>query len=118
MNGQSFSFRLNTSLTNTAVKVACHVVCHILSQPGTTRFTASFPLDKDYSISPFSQQHIKVAKLVCEDLDNARIADKLHIAYNTVRAHLVGNIFRKVGVKGKASATLEFDEVLRKARTG
>ena len=114
MNGQSFSFRLNTSLTNTAVKVACH----ILIQPGTTRFTASLPLDKDYSIPPFGQQHIKVAKLVCKDLDNARIADKLHIAYNTVRAHLVGNIFRKVGVKGKASATLEFDEVLRKARTG
>ena len=60
-------------------------------------------------------REVKVAKLVCKGFDNTQISEKLGIEYNTVRAHL-GNIFRKVGVKGKAGVILEFVEVLRKAR--
>jgi len=60
-------------------------------------------------------REIEVAKLVCKDFDNDEIADKLHIEYNTVRAHL-GNIFCKMGVRGKTSVILEFIDVLRKAR--
>jgi len=69
-------------------------------------------LRKCWHLTP---REIEVAKLVCKDFDNDEIADKLHIEYNTVRAHL-GNIFRKVGAKGKASAILEFINVLRKAK--
>ena len=60
-------------------------------------------------------REVEVAKLVCDGLDNKQISKKLHIAYNTVRAHL-GNIFRKIGVKSKAGAILEFMKVLQKAR--
>jgi len=59
-------------------------------------------------------REVEVAKLVCEGLDNKQISKKLRIAYNTVRAHLE-NIFRKVGVKGKAGIILEFVDVLQKA---
>lgn len=69
-------------------------------------------LKKCWHLTP---REIEVAKLVCKDIDNVRIADKLHIAYNTVRAHL-GNIFRKMKVKGKTSVILEFINVLRKAK--
>ncbi len=60
-------------------------------------------------------REVEVAKLVCRDFDNDRIGEKLAVEYNTVRAHL-GNIFRKVRVKGKAGLILEFVEVLRKVR--
>jgi DNA-binding CsgD family transcriptional regulator len=60
-------------------------------------------------------REVEVAKLVCRGFDNNRISEKLGVEYNTVRAHL-GNIFRKVGVKGKAGLILEFVEVLRKVR--
>ena len=60
-------------------------------------------------------REIEVAKLVCKGLDNNQVSKKLKIAYNTVRAHL-GNIFRKVGVKGKAGLIIEFIEVLQKAK--
>jgi DNA-binding CsgD family transcriptional regulator len=69
-------------------------------------------LRKRWHLTP---REIEVAKLVCKDFDNDEIADKLHIEYNTVRAHL-GNIFRKMGVRGKTSVILEFINVLRKAR--
>ena len=62
-----------------------------------------------------TDRELEVAKLVCEGLDNGRIRKRLKIAYNTVRSHL-GNIYRKVGVKGRASLILEFIEVLQRAR--
>ncbi|MCH7555974.1 MAG: helix-turn-helix transcriptional regulator [Planctomycetes bacterium] len=69
-------------------------------------------LRKCWHLTP---REIEVAKLVCKDFDNDSIADKLHIEYNTVRAHL-GNVFRKMGVRGKTSVILEFIDVLRKAK--
>ncbi len=69
-------------------------------------------LRKCWHLTP---RELEVAKLVCLGFDNDQIGGKLHIAYNTVRAHL-GNIFRKVGVVGKAGVVLEFVEVLQKAR--
>jgi DNA-binding CsgD family transcriptional regulator len=62
-----------------------------------------------------TNREVEVAKLACEGLQNSQISRKLKIAYNTVRAHL-GNIFRKVGVRGKTSLILEFIEVLQKSR--
>ena len=69
-------------------------------------------LSKCWHLTP---REVEVAKLVCDGLDNEQIGKKLRIAYNTVRAHL-GNIFRKVGVKGKAGIILEFIRRLQKAR--
>ena len=69
-------------------------------------------LKKTWHLTP---REIEVARLVCKDYDNSRISQKLHISYNTVRAHL-GNIFRKVGVNGKAGLILSFVEILQKAK--
>ncbi|MGB2865707.1 MAG: helix-turn-helix transcriptional regulator [Sedimentisphaerales bacterium] len=69
-------------------------------------------LSKCWHLTP---REVQVAKLVCQGLDNEQIGRKLHIAYNTVRAHL-GNMFRKVGVRGKAALILEFVAVLQRAK--
>jgi len=69
-------------------------------------------LSKCWHLTP---REVQVAKLVCDGLDNEQIGHKLHIAYNTVRAHL-GNMFRKVGVRGKAALILEFVAVLQRAK--
>ena len=69
-------------------------------------------LSKSWHLTP---REVEVAKLVCGGLNNEKISKKLRIAYNTVRAHL-GNIFRKVGAKGKAGIILEFIENLQRAR--
>ncbi len=69
-------------------------------------------LSKCWHLTP---REVQVAKLVCQGLDNEQIRHKLHIAYNTVRAHL-GNMFRKVGVRGKAALILEFVAVLQRAK--
>ena len=69
-------------------------------------------LSKCWHLTP---REVQVAKLLCEGLDNEQIRHKLHIAYNTVRAHL-GNMFRKVGVRGKATLILEFVAVLQRAK--
>ena len=69
-------------------------------------------LSKTWHLTP---REIQVAKLVYKGLDNDQIGQKLHIEYNTVRAHL-GNMFRKVGVKGKATLILEFVAVLQRAK--
>ena len=69
-------------------------------------------LSKCWHLTP---REIQVAKLVCKGLDNEQIGQKLQIEYNTVRAHL-GNMFRKVGVRGKANLILEFVAVLQRAK--
>jgi len=69
-------------------------------------------LSKCWHLTP---REVQVAKLVCKGLDNEQIGHKLHIEYNTVRAHL-GNMFRKVGVRGKAALILEFVAVLQRAK--
>jgi len=68
-------------------------------------------LSKCWHLTP---REVQVAKLVCKGLDNEQIGQKLNIEYNTVRAHL-GNMFRKVGVRGKATLILKFVAVLQKA---
>jgi DNA-binding CsgD family transcriptional regulator len=68
-------------------------------------------LRKIWHLTP---REVEVAKLVCNGMSNEQIGEKLRIEYNTVRAHL-GNIFRKVGVKGKAGIILEFIQMTQKA---
>jgi len=69
-------------------------------------------LRKHWHLTP---REVEAARLVCKGLDNNQIRKKLGIVYNTARAHLA-NIFRKVGVTGKAGVILEFIKVLRRAR--
>ena len=69
-------------------------------------------LRKCWHLTP---REIEIAKLLCKGFNNNDVSKKLDIAYNTVRAHL-GNIVRKVGVKGKTGLILEFVEVLEKAK--
>ncbi|MFA5240063.1 MAG: helix-turn-helix transcriptional regulator [Phycisphaerae bacterium] len=69
-------------------------------------------LRKCWHLTP---REVEVAKLVCNGINNEQIGRKLHIKYNTVRAHL-GNIFRKTGGKNRAGIILEFIQVLQKAR--
>jgi DNA-binding CsgD family transcriptional regulator len=69
-------------------------------------------LRKCWHLTP---REAEVAKLVCDGMDNEQIGKKLHIKYNTVRAHL-GNIFRKAGAKNKTGAILEFIRTLQRAR--
>jgi DNA-binding CsgD family transcriptional regulator len=69
-------------------------------------------LKKCWHLTP---REIEIAKMVCEGRDNEHISKTLHIEYNTVRAHL-GNIFRKVGARGKARIILEFVEGLQRAK--
>jgi DNA-binding CsgD family transcriptional regulator len=69
-------------------------------------------LSKCWHLTP---REVQVAKLLCKGLDNEQIGHKLDIEYNTVRAHL-GNMFRKVGIRGKATLILEFVAVLQRAK--
>ena len=69
-------------------------------------------LKKCWHLTP---REVQIAKLVCTGLDNSRIGKKLGISYNTVRAHLV-NIFRKMGVRGKAGLIIGFIEAVQKAK--
>ena len=62
-----------------------------------------------------TRREVEVAKLVCKGMDNEQVGKKLHIAYNTVRAHL-GNITRKAGVKGKGGIILAFIQTMQRAR--
>jgi DNA-binding CsgD family transcriptional regulator len=69
-------------------------------------------LRKCWHLTP---REVEIAKLVCEGLSNKKISNRLHIAYNTVRAHL-GNIFNKVEARGKAGVILEFVENIQRAK--
>jgi DNA-binding CsgD family transcriptional regulator len=69
-------------------------------------------LKKCWQLTP---REAEVAKLVCKGLDNDEICRELDVEYNTVRAHL-GNIFRKVGVRGKAHLILEFIRTVQRRR--
>ena len=64
-------------------------------------------LQKGYHLTP---RELEIVRLVCDGLDNDQIAEKCGIRYNTVRAHL-GNICKKVAVRGKAGLILRFLEV-------
>ncbi len=68
-------------------------------------------LRKIWHLTP---REVEILKLVCSGLDNGQISKKMHITYNTVRAHL-GNAFRKIGVKGRTGMILRFVKVLDKA---
>ena len=69
-------------------------------------------LQRCYHLTP---RELEILKLVCQGLDDNEMARKLKIKYNTVGTH-VGNICRRMGVKGKVGIVLGFLEILKKRR--
>ncbi len=67
-------------------------------------------LQRCYHLTP---RELEIVKLVCQGLDDNEMARKLKIKYNTVGTH-VGNICRRMGVKGKVGIVLGFLEILKK----
>ncbi len=92
------------------------VTCSCMQRVCATLFKAKQweYLSRCWDLTP---REAEVAKLVCEGFDNGQIGQKLHIAYNTVRAHL-RNIFRRVGVLGKAARIPEFGKSCKKPEFG
>jgi DNA-binding CsgD family transcriptional regulator len=52
-------------------------------------------------------REVQVAKLICQGLDNERIARNLRIKPGTIKTHL-RNIYRRVRVKSKLTMLLMF----------
>ena len=69
-------------------------------------------IQKGFHLTPRQTQ---IAKLVCEGLDNNRIAKTCHITYNTARTH-VTHICTKLAVHGRAELILRLIKVAKHAR--
>jgi DNA-binding NarL/FixJ family response regulator len=54
----------------------------------------------------FSYRKMQILKLLFEGLENDKIAKKLKIRYNTVKAHF-GDIYKRVGVENKVQLVMQ-----------
>jgi len=61
-------------------------------------------IQRRYHMTP---RELQVAKLICQGLDNERIARNLRIKPGTIKTHL-RNIYRRVRVKSKLTMLLMF----------
>ena len=55
---------------------------------------------------------MQILKLLFEGLENDKIAKKLKIRYNTVRAHF-GNIYQRVGVQNKVQLVMQLFTIVQ-----
>jgi DNA-binding CsgD family transcriptional regulator len=60
----------------------------------------------------FTERQIQILKLLFEGLDSDRIAQRLKIRYNTVKAHF-GHIYKRAGVQNKAELIMQIFNVLQ-----
>ena len=60
----------------------------------------------------FSERKMQILKLLFEGLENDKIAKKLEIRYNTVRAHF-GNIYKHVGVQNKVQLVMQLFTIVQ-----
>ena len=60
----------------------------------------------------FSERKMQILKLLFEGLENDKIAKKLKIRYNTVRAHF-GNIYQRVGVQNKVQLVMQLFTIVQ-----
>jgi DNA-binding NarL/FixJ family response regulator len=60
----------------------------------------------------FSKRKMQILKLLFEGLENDKIAKKLKIRYNTVRAHF-GNIYKRVGVQNKVQLVIQLFTIVQ-----
>ena len=77
-----------------------------------------FPNDQERSNEAAAQARTltprqgQIMHLVCEDLQDKEIGERLHCSRFTVRAHLV-MIFQRLGVKGRVGAALAWERAVR-----
>ena len=56
-------------------------------------------------VADLSQREREVLELICQDLDDAAIADRLDLSRNTVRNH-VARLYAKIGVNRRSAAVV------------
>lgn len=69
-------------------------------------------IQKGFQLTP---RQAEITKLICEGLNNNKIAKKCHITYNTARTH-VAHICAKVVVHGRADLILRLIKVAKQAK--
>jgi DNA-binding NarL/FixJ family response regulator len=60
----------------------------------------------------FTERQMQIFKLLFEGLDGDRIARRLKIRYNTVKAHF-GHMYKRAGVQNKAELIMQIFNVLQ-----
>ena len=60
----------------------------------------------------FSDRKMQILKLLFEGLENEKIATKLKVHYNTVKAHF-GDIYRRVGVRNKVRLVIQLFTIVQ-----
>jgi len=55
---------------------------------------------------------MQILKLLFVGLDNDRIAKRLRIRYNTVRAHF-GHIYKRIGVQSKVELLIQLFKIVQ-----
>ncbi len=65
----------------------------------------------------FSERKMQILKLLLEGMENDKIAQKLKIQYNTVKAHF-GNIYKRVGVQNKVQLVIQLFTIVQTYKRG
>ncbi len=65
----------------------------------------------------FPERKMQILKLLLEGLENDKIAQKLKIQYNTVKAHF-GNIYKRVGVQNKVQLVIQLFTIVQTYNRG
>ncbi len=60
----------------------------------------------------FSDRKMQILKLLLEGMENDKIAQKLKIQYNTVKAHF-SNIYKRVGVQNKVQLVIQLFTIVQ-----
>jgi len=60
----------------------------------------------------FSERKMQILTLLLEGMENDKIAQKLKIQYNTVKAHF-GNIYNRVGVQNKVQLVIQLFTIVQ-----
>ena len=60
----------------------------------------------------FTDRQMQILRLLFEGLDSDKIARRLKIQYNTVKAHF-GHMYNRVGVKNKAELIMQIFNVMQ-----
>jgi len=59
----------------------------------------------------FTERQMQILKLLLDGLDSDRIAQRLKIRYNTVKAHF-GHMYKRAGVQNKAELIMQLFNVI------
>ncbi len=59
----------------------------------------------------FTERQMQILKLLFDGLDSDRIAQRLKIRYNTVKAHF-GHMYKRAGVQNKAELIMQLFNVI------